>query len=242
MTEAVNYPPISQSIITFNSLRLQMKSNKGVRHGVDSSQLQDHYMAPSATRRVVMIELAVMPDVERTEGVSPPALNELDKLVHDMYLRVLNSQSLGGIKNNRQAFASYLNFIWPDNMQKLSISPEIAAAIHHTIQTHAESYGCEIMSRNPGGIMSAEILAARKQWRALGEETASFPLLQNRSAANGPVGIDLLNLGAQRMYGPGAVLRPGAQEEAAIHFENTNDNRHAFVHMKCGGGKNAIYS
>ena len=66
MSEAVNYPPISESIIAFNSLRFQMKSNKGVRHGVDSSQLQDHYMSPSATRRVVMIELAVLPDVERT--------------------------------------------------------------------------------------------------------------------------------------------------------------------------------
>ena len=27
-----------------------------------------------------------------------------------------------------------------------------------------------------------------------------------------------------------------------MHFENVNDSRHAFVHMKCGGGKNAIYS
>ena len=125
MTEAVNYPPISESIIAFNSLRFQMKSNKGVRHGVDSSHLQDHYMSPSATRRVVMIELALLPDVERTEGVSAPAVNELDKLVHGMHLLSLNSQSLGGIKNNRQSLASYLNFIWPDNMQKLSISPEV---------------------------------------------------------------------------------------------------------------------
>ena len=58
-----------------------MKSNKGMRHGVDKSKLQDHYMAPLATRRVLMIELAVLPDAERTEGVSLPATNELDKLV-----------------------------------------------------------------------------------------------------------------------------------------------------------------
>ena len=243
MSEAVNYPPNSESINAIKSLRFQMKSNKGMRHGVDSSQLQDHYMSPSATRRVVMIELALLPDVERTEGISVPAMNELDKLVHDMYLRALNSQSLGGIKNNRQSLASYLNFIWPDDMQKLSISPEMAAAIHHTVRTHDESYGCDVMSRAPNGeIMNSEIIAARKQWRALGEEAASFPLLQNRAAANGPVGIELLNLAAQRMYGPGASLRPGAQEEATLHFENTNDSRHAFVHMKCGGGKNVVYS
>ena len=44
------------------------------------------------------------------------------------------------------------------------------------------------------------------------------------------------------MYGPGSSLIPGAQEEATLHFENANDSRHAFVHIKCGGGKNIIYS
>ena len=90
--------------------------------------------------------------------------------------------------------------------------------------------------------MNSEIVAAQKQWWALGEEVASFPLLQNHVAANGPVGVELLNLAAQRMHGPGSSLWPGAQEEAALHFENTNDSRHTFVHMKCGGGKNVMYS
>ena len=63
------------------------------------------------------------------------------------------------------------------------------------------------MSRGPSGeVMNSEIIAARKQWRALGEEAASFPLLQNRVAANGRVGIDLLNLAVQKMYGPSASL------------------------------------
>ena len=120
MTEAVNYPPISDSIIAFNSLRFGMKSNKGNRHGVDTAKMQDHYMSPSATRRVILIELLLMPDVESTSGLSLPADNELDKLVSGMFLRSLNSQPLGGAKNNRQAVASYLNYVWPDSNQKLS--------------------------------------------------------------------------------------------------------------------------
>lgn len=198
----------------------------------------DHYLSPSVTRRVVLINKVIVPSIASTVGYDYPTNDKVPATIDSAFQRVMKLNGPLGVKNCRQVMASICNYLFPDSSTKLTTTPEVARFLHHELTTHTASYSDEIVRRmSDGTLMRHDILIARRIHINLGEDSSSYPLAPARSDA---VTTDLLDVAAAHVYGEGKRVRRGTQADACLAVFDKSNSKNCFVFGHCGVGKTGI--
>ena len=241
-TEIANAPAFADSDFVFNSLHYQMRSEKGQNHAQFKNRMVDHYLPPSVSRRVILINLglyAAISDSDAAEWALPPK-EDAAKVADKMFKQIMGLRETLGPKNNRQAIASVCNYICPDDRATLSTDPAVARFLHHTSDIHRLFYGDSIVARDQRGgrKIGADLIIARKIWRGMGESGASFPLSSDSERPS--MNPEIFQIAAKTIFQNIDASVRGTQLAALKHVERSK--RHAFVIMGMGGGKSGIYN
>ena len=184
----------SYALCTVNSGRLhfQMQSKKGGRHGVDRNKMVDHWLPPSVTRRVVLIEYIL-------EKKRIPRQDE-DQM-REFFRKICGFEQPVSIKDARQFIASIYNTVCGST--QTVIAADAAAAFHHSVETHNAFYS--------DTVKNGELRAAMQFWTAVGE-----PPSMNVSSFSRRIPLSAIHLtdALQSLFGPGAKWQTRSQQDA----------------------------
>ena len=157
--------------LIFNHLHFQMKSSKAVNHGVDPNDWVDHYVSPSLSRLIVVLNLCVYRPIR--SGLIPelkvPIQDEAKNAARDMFKLIFGITSTN-TKEYREFCILIVNYIAPSSLAKTSTTPEFASQFHHSGSMHNSTYSSTIFRRTSDGqIIRGPLLLARDYHQALGE-------------------------------------------------------------------------
>lgn len=157
--------------LIFNHLHFQMKSSKAVNHGVDPNDWVDHYVSPSLSRLIVVLNLCVYRPIR--SGLIPelkvPIQDEAKNAARDMFKLIFGITSTN-TKEYREFCILIVNYIAPSSLAKTSTTPEFASQFHHSSSMHNSTYSSTIFRRTSDGqIIRGPLLLARDYHQALGE-------------------------------------------------------------------------
>lgn len=240
--EMKRLPDFSKSQLIFNSIRYQMRSQKGESGGVVENEMVTHYLSPATSRRKLLLELVIYPAVKSSLSYSLPDSNNSAKAADEMFAEVMKLDKPAGTGNNRDLVAQMCNYLAQNPTGKVSTSPQIAAQFHHTKETHDTWYSSERFVRSEDGtIIRQHLMVAHDIWSDFGEQEAL--LANNISAPNVNRILERhhFDIAAQRAYGSPNARVFDHQYEAIRHAYLNSFRRHAFLLLGAGHGKSGVY-
>ena len=239
--EIKDLPPFDKSQLFFNSLRYQLCSKKNQCHGQANNKLIDHYLPPSITRYVVVINMCLYPELRKSMIYNQPQESDIPSAISKMFQHAMSLSQPVGPRICRHVLAAIANIIFPKDKTRLSTTSNVARLFHHSEQIHDKYYSSDLFSRNSDGdIMSSDVMLARTMWKALGEQdnTIQTTIIHNPTCLD----PELYNVAARFMFKNTRVHVTGVQKDAIIFADNENMTQHGFVFMGCGEGKSGIYN
>ena len=218
-TEVRNKHSYARSVVASGRLHYKLISKKGGRHGVCGNQMVDHWLPPSVTRRVIMIEYLIQNEILNHD--------DSDVCMREFFRMICGFEKTVSIKDSRQFIASIYNTVCGSTQTVLS--SDAAGAFHHSVETHNAFYS--------DTVKNGALLRAMQFWTAVGEPPS-------RTVTSSPrrVLLSATNLwdALRSLFGPGATWR-SAQQKDAVHFAAGTLQAHGFVDLACGVGKSTIY-
>ena len=238
--EVTRLPAFSKCQFIFGSLRYEMFSLKGEKHGVKENQLVTHWLSPSISRRVILQELSLYPAIISSDRYSLPNATGANKAADEMFANVMGLSKPAGSKINRDLIAQMTNFIAPKSLGRTSTHNRMAAQFHHSEAIHDEYYSSSTYIRDNDGIMvPSSFMTAQDIWRAFGENDTSFTQGQNNTISHRSLDRSHYDMAAQYAFKHPAARISDEQFSAIMHEQNIA--KHAFIFMGCGTGKSGIY-
>lgn len=241
-TDLVNMPEYPDMLFVFNTLMYDLTSLKGVSHGRCSNKSVEHYLPPSISRIVVLLNLVLWPAVKQSDVFKMPDKSTSHDAADRFFPKVFGLQQSLGPGANRQVLASMHNLILPSSETKVAVHPLLALKFQHTAETHRRHYADDICIREGDNIIGHDLLVARVVHRHMGE-IAPLPSLSNDQQLELPSTVDEYTFTARFLYGPMSSVPP-QQLEAIQHLDSTSarGQKHCFVFMAPGTGKSGLYN
>lgn len=238
-TEIVQLQEFNTMQFIFNSIRYQVRSNKGERHGVANNNMIDHFLSPTISRLVILIIRNLLPAIKKTSNYYFPEKRNAPHLADHYFMHVFKLKAPLGPKNNRQALASISNFLCPSKESRLTSSKHLAQCHQHTARTHDLFYSDAMIDRLGDDIIDTSLLTARYIWACIGEP--HHPRHQRMGCLLSPTNIESYHQTAKHLYGNNASVT-NLQMKAIMHITDESACSHAFVLMATGLGKSGLYN
>lgn len=219
----------------FNCLRFTMRSEKNVLHGVDKNQQIPHFVPPSLSRYMIVLNLVIYPAVEDSQTLTIPSIDrgpqEANLMCRELLqLDVSGSSSTGdqGTKFIRDIFSQILNFSSPMSTGKFTTSKELALQLHHSPYVHSQHYSSEIMMRlNDSEVARFPFSVAVCLFKALGEKD---PVIQETFDRNfTTIDPTFYDQAAQRALNSPTATCFDHQMKAIKIIDDTSDHRDVVI-------------
>ena len=232
----------------FNCLHFTMRSEKNVLHGVDRNKQIHHYVPPSLSRYIIILNLVIYPAVERSQTLTIPDSNRGPEEANLMCRDVLQLDTSGptptsdkGTKHIRDIFSQIMNVITPVSTGKFTTSKENAIQLHHSPFVHRLHYCSEIMMKlNDSDIARLPFSIAVHLFKALGE---TVPVLQQTSNRNfTTIHHTMYDQAAKRALNDNMATCYQHQMEAIKSIDDTSNHRDVVVHLAPGQGKSGLWN
>ena len=218
-TEVRSKHSYARSVVASGRLHYKLISKKGGRHGVCGNQMVDHWLPPSVTRRVIMIEYLLQNEKFNHD--------DSDVCMREFFRQICDFQKTVSIKDSRQFIASIYNTVCGSTQTVLS--SDAAGGFHHSVETHNAFYS--------DTVKNGALLQAMQFWTAVGEPPSKTVTSTPRRV---PLSATDLLDALRSLFGPGATWRSDHQKDA-VHFAAATLQAHGFVDLACGVGKSTIY-
>ncbi len=228
--------------LLFNHLRFQMKSTKAVNHGVDRNDWVDHFVSPSLSRLIIVLNLCVYEAIR--SGSFPelkvPAQEEAKAAARDMF-RLIFGISSTNTKEYREFCILIVNYIAPSSLARTSTIPEFASQFHHSRQVHDSTYSSTLFRRSSDGqIRRGPLLLAQQYHQALGEATWNSDRVADIDEDTIP--SEMYHKALRRGLRQPSVLCNYHQMKACQLLDNYSNHTHAFVFRPPGTGKSFLWN
>ena len=232
----------------FNCLRFTMRSEKNVLHGVDRNKKIAHFVPPSLSRYIIILNLVIYPAVEQSQTLTIPSIDRGPEEANLMCRDVLHLDTSGptstsdnGTKHIRDIFSQIMNVITPVSTGKFTTSKENATQLHHSPYVHSQHYSSEIMMRlNDSDVARLPFSIAVHLFKALGE---TVPVIQQTSDRNfTTIYHSFYDQAAKRALNDTMATCYPHQMEAIKIIDDRSDHRDVVVHLAPGQGKSGIWN
>jgi len=154
----------------FNMLRFHLRSHKGVNHGVNRNEWVTHFVSPSLSRLIAVLNLCVYPAARQHPGLTVPSQELAKDAAREMFQLIFGLGPTTSTKDYREICIQIVNYIAPVSLAPTSTPPEYARQCHHGKSMHDANYSSNAFRRTSDGrIEKSEIQVARDYHEALGE-------------------------------------------------------------------------
>lgn len=239
--ELTRVHPFSHYQEYFNSLRFLLRSEKNVIHGIDMNDMTPHFISPTLSRFVVILNTVLYPAVEASPHFSLFSMEEAPVAAAEMFSIIMGLEKTVSTKICRDFIVQIMNFLSPQATGKYTTSKEFAEQFHHSWKTHQQSYSSTVFERNSNGeIRGFAITIARVFWRALGETEYNDSSVADRFLPT--LSSEIYDLAAGKALRDSSLKCFNHQREACMIIDDRTRNDNVVVHVAPGHGKSGIWN
>ena len=225
--------------LIFNHLHFQMRSSKAINHGVNPNGWVDHFVSPSLSRLIVVLNLCVYTAARQLPNLQLPIQDDAKMAAGDMF------RSIFGVSTNTKDYREFciqiMNYLAPVSLAKTSTPAEFARQFHHSSSMHNDAYSSSRFHRRTDGrIERSPIFVARKYHAGLGEQ----PWNDDRVAdiEEDQIPQDMYHKALQRALGNSSVRCNTHQLEGCRFLDDHSNNKHVMVFRPPGTGKSFLWN
>ena len=225
----------------FNMLHFQMRSSKGINHGVNHNNWVDHYVSPSLSRILVILNLCIYPAVSLvlSNQLKVPPRENAKNGAREMFQKIFHVQG-NSTKDYREFCILIMNYIAPLSLSETSTPPEFARQFHHSASMHDKNYSSMRYRRaSDGTIEKSSVLVAREYHRGLGETSCSDARVDDTDEVTIPV--NMYHKALQRGLCSPIVTCDQHQLQACKFLDDYSNTVNAMVFRPPGSGKSFMW-
>jgi len=239
--ELTRVNPFSHYQEFFNSLRFLLRSEKNVIHGIDMNDMTPHFISPTLSRFVVILNTVIYPTVEASPHFSLFSVEEAPAAAAEMFSIIMGLGKTVSTKICRDFIVQIMNYLSPQATGKFTTSKDFAEQFHHSWKTHQQSYSSTVFQRNTNGeIRGLPITTARIFWRALGETEYNDSSVADRNLLT--LSSEIYDIAAAKALRDSSLKCFHHQREACMIIDDRTRNDNVVVHVAPGHGKSGIWN
>lgn len=224
----------------FNVLHFHMRSGKGISHGVNLNDWVDHFVPPSLSPIIVVLNLCVYPAAHQNPHLQVPTKADAKNGAREMFQNIFRVQG-SSTKDFREYCILIMNYIAPLSLSETSTPPEYARQYHHSASMHNKNYSSMRYRRTSDGRMEkSSLLVAREYHQALGETCSNNDRVADIDEDWIP--DHMYQKALQRALGTSAVKCNHHQMEACRFLDDYSNKVHAMVFRPTGTGKSFMWN
>lgn len=225
----------------FNMLRFHMRSSKAINHGVNPNEWVTHFVSPSLSRLIIVLNLCVYPAAHRHPSLTVPSQDEAKNGARDMFQLIFGLGPTTSTKDYRDFCIQIVNYIAPVSLAPFSTHAEYAHQFHHGQSMHDARYSSTPFRRTSDGrIERAAVQVARDYHQALGERRWNNAKVVDIDEDSIP--DDMYHKALRRGLRTPSVSCNHHQMEACRLLDNHSIRSHAMVFCPPGTGKSFTWN